>query len=178
MPKPQKNSTQTMSLDVKLKHHGGKFGVTGSCHELNINNNSNNQGILIDCGLFQGKDAKDKNGNERRLDIEFSISHLKALILTHTHIDHIGRLPWLLAKGFKQPIYCTPATAELVPLMLDDGLKLQLGLNKGQRARVLELIRKQIKPIPYNQWHQIKLTSKAKPSRSQSSCSSLKAKRP
>ncbi len=159
MPKPQKNSTQTMSLDVKLKHHGGKFGVTGSCHELSINNNSNNHGILIDCGLFQGKDAKDKNGNERKLDIEFPISHLKALILTHTHIDHIGRLPWLLAKGFKQPIYCTPATAELVPLMLDDGLKLQLGLNKGQRERVLGLIRKQIKPIPYNQWHRISLSS-------------------
>jgi metallo-beta-lactamase family protein len=62
--------------------------------------------------------------------------------------------------------------------MLDDGLKLQLGLNKGQRARVLELIRKQIKPIPYNQWHQIKLISTAKPSRSKSSCSTLKAKRP
>ncbi|MCP4791611.1 MAG: MBL fold metallo-hydrolase, partial [Gammaproteobacteria bacterium] len=127
--------------------------------ELNINNNGNKHGILIDCGLFQGKDAKDKHGKDKKLDIEFPISHLKALILTHTHIDHIGRLPWLLAKGFKQPIYCTPATAELVPLMLDDGLKLQLGLNKGQRTRVLELIRKQIKPIPYNQWHRIKLTS-------------------
>ncbi len=166
---PMPIQSQSSNFEITLKHHGGKLGVTGSCHELNINNH----GILIDCGLFQGKDAKDKHGNERKLDIEFPISHLKALILTHTHIDHIGRLPWLLAKGFKQPIYCTPATAELVPLMLDDGLKLQLGLNKGQRARVLELIRKQIKPIPYNQWHQIKLTSKAKPSRS-----SVKAKRP
>ncbi|CED70248.1 putative metallo-beta-lactamase [Aliivibrio wodanis] len=178
MPTPPKNSTQASNLTTSLKHHGGKLGVTGSCHELSINSNGNKQGILIDCGLFQGKDAKDNNGNDKKLDIEFPISHLKALILTHTHIDHIGRLPWLLAKGFKHPIYCTPATAELVPLMLDDGLKLQLGLNKGQRARVLALIRKQIKPIPYNQWHQIKLTSKAKPSRSKSSCSSLKAKRP
>jgi metallo-beta-lactamase family protein len=178
MPTHPKNSTQASNLTTTLKHHGGKLGVTGSCHELTINNNGNNHGILIDCGLFQGKDAKDKHGNDKKLDIEFPISHLKALILTHTHIDHIGRLPWLLAKGFTQPIYCTPATAELVPLMLDDGLKLQLGLNKGQRARVLELIRKQIKSIPYNQWHQIKLTSKAKPSRSKSSCSSLKAKRP
>ena len=157
MPTQSQNSTQTTNFEINLKHHGGKFGVTGSCHELNINNNSNHYGILIDCGLFQGKDAKDKHGNDKKLDIEFPISHLKALILTHTHIDHIGRLPWLLAKGFKQPIYCTPATAELVPLMLDDGLKLQLGLNKGQRERVLELIRKQIKPIPYNQWHRISL---------------------
>lgn len=151
--------SQNSNIEITLKHHGGKLGVTGSCHELRINYNGNKQGILIDCGLFQGKDAKDKHGNDKKLDIEFPISHLKALILTHTHIDHIGRLPWLLAKGFKQPIYCTPATAELVPLMLDDGLKLQLGLNKGQRARVLELIRKQIKPIPYNQWHRILLGS-------------------
>lgn len=174
MPTHPKSSTQTTNLEITLKHHGGKLGVTGSCHELCINHNGNKHGILIDCGLFQGKDAKDKNGNDKKLDIEFPISHLKALILTHTHIDHIGRLPWLLAKGFKQPIYCTPATAELVPLMLDDGLKLQLSLNKGQRARVLELIKKQIKPIPYNQWHGIKLTSTAKPSRSFCSSSSLK----
>lgn len=169
MPTPPKNSTQASNLTTSLKHHGGKLGVTGSCHELSINSNGNKQGILIDCGLFQGKDAKDNNGNDKKLDIEFPISHLKALILTHTHIDHIGRLPWLLAKGFKHPIYCTPATAELVPLMLDDGLKLQLGLNKGQRARVLELIKKQIKPIPYNQWHRVPLSS--------SSFSPLEAKR-
>jgi metallo-beta-lactamase family protein len=171
MPTQSHNS----NLEINLNHHGGKLGVTGSCHELRINHNGNNHGILIDCGLFQGKDAKDKHGNDKKLDIEFPISHLKALILTHTHIDHIGRLPWLLAKGFKQPIYCTPATAELVPLMLDDGLKLQLGLNKGQRERVLELIRKQIKPIPYNQWHRIALSSR---SCSKSSSSVLKAKRP
>lgn len=170
MPTHPKNSTQASNLTTTLKHHGGKLGVTGSCHELRIHHNSNKHGILIDCGLFQGKDAKDK-----KLDIEFPISHLKSLILTHTHIDHIGRLPWLLAKGFKQPIYCTPATAELVPLMLDDGLKLQLGLNKGQRARVLELIKKQIKPIPYNQCHRITLSSG---SCSKSSRSVLKAKRP
>nr|VVV02834.1 Ribonuclease [Aliivibrio wodanis] len=169
MPTPPKNSTQAINLTTTLKHHGGKLGVTGSCHELSINSNGNKQGILIDCGLFQGKDAKDKNGNDKKLDIEFPISHLKALILTHTHIDHIGRLPWLLAKGFKHPIYCTPATAELVPLMLDDGLKLQLGLNKGQRERVLELIRKQIKPILYSQWHRVPLSS--------SSSSPLEAKR-
>ncbi|RYU42425.1 MBL fold metallo-hydrolase [Aliivibrio finisterrensis] len=182
MPTHPKNSTQASNLTTTLKHHGGKLGVTGSCHELRIHHNSNKHGILIDCGLFQGKDAKDKHGNDKKLDIEFPISHLKALILTHTHVDHIGRLPWLLAKGFKQPIYCTPATAELVPLMLDDGLKLQLGLNKGQRARVLELIKKQIKPIPYNQWHRIVLSSTVKSSGARScpksSRSVLKAKRP
>ena len=61
MPIPPKNSTRTTNLEINLKHHGGKLGVTGSCHELNINSNGYNHGILIDCGLFQGKDAKDKH---------------------------------------------------------------------------------------------------------------------
>ncbi|MCV5738764.1 MBL fold metallo-hydrolase, partial [Escherichia coli] len=72
--------------------------------------------------------------------------------LTHAHIDHIGRLPWLLAAGFKGPIYCTKATAELVPLMLEDGLKLQLGLNFHQRQQVLNVIKKQLRPHDYQQW--------------------------
>ncbi|MDN3698369.1 MBL fold metallo-hydrolase [Vibrio cortegadensis] len=126
---------------MEVIHHGGKDTVTGSCHELKLGNRS----LLIDCGLFQGSDS-------RPLPIEFPTSHIKALVVTHTHIDHIGRLPWLLAAGFKGPIYCTPATAELIPLMLEDGLKLQLGLNRSQRERVLELVCKRIKPVPYHQW--------------------------
>lgn len=104
---------------MEFIHHGGKNTVTGSCHELRVDD----QAILIDCGLFQGAD-------ERSLEIEFETEHLTALLLTHAHIDHIGRVPWLVGNGFHHPIYCTEATAELLPLMLEDGLKLQLGLNK------------------------------------------------
>ncbi|MDE1243117.1 MBL fold metallo-hydrolase, partial [Vibrio aestuarianus] len=114
---------------MNIIHHVGKHTVTGSCHELNLNG----VGVLIDCGLVQGKSPKS-------LNIEFAVRHIKALVLTHSHIDHIGRIPWLLAAGFNQPIYCTSATAELVPLMLEDGLKLQLGLNHGQRHRVRILV--------------------------------------
>lgn len=112
-----------LTRGVYVLHHGGKHTVTGSCHELNIEGNS----ILIDCGLFQGGDAKSKS-----LDIDFSLAAVRALVLTHAHIDHIGRLPWLFAAGFREPIYCTHATAHLVPLMLEDGLALQLGLTKSQ----------------------------------------------
>lgn len=129
---------------MKLIHHGGKDTVTGSCHELQVDG----QAILVDCGLFQGQD-------KRPLDVEFATKHLQALLLTHAHIDHIGRLPWLLAKGFKQPIYCTEATAELAPLMLEDSLKLQLGLSKKQVKRVLEHIRHLLRPQAYNQWFEI-----------------------
>lgn len=77
-------------------------------------------------------------------------------MLTHAHIDHIGRLPWLLAAGFRGKIYCTRATAELVPLMLADGLKLQLGLGQQQRQHILNLIKQRLVPCDYHNWISIK----------------------
>lgn len=127
---------------MQIIHHGGKHTITGSCHELS----SDGQAILIDCGLFQGADS-------RPLDIEFNTAHLTAMVITHAHIDHIGRLPWLLATGYNQPIYCTTASAELIPLMLEDSLKLQLGLDRKQTERVLNKIRRLIKPLEFGQWH-------------------------
>ncbi|HHP0481236.1 TPA: MBL fold metallo-hydrolase RNA specificity domain-containing protein [Vibrio campbellii] len=136
---------------MQVVHHGGKHSVTGSCHELQLPKGS----ILVDCGLFQGQDAL-TNGQKRSLEIEFSVHRIKALVLTHAHIDHIGRLPWLLAAGYKGKIYCTHATAELVPLMLEDGLKLQLGLNKAQREQVLNVIKKRLVPCDYQTWLPLK----------------------
>ncbi|WP_064605328.1 MBL fold metallo-hydrolase RNA specificity domain-containing protein [Photobacterium sp. J15] len=125
---------------VRIIHHGARVGVTGSCHEITIGNYS----ILIDCGLFQGKEA---NGFP---DIDFPVSHIQALLLTHCHIDHVGRLPWLLAAGYRGPIYATEATAALLPMMLEDGLKIQLGLNTLQCERFTRIVKAQIKPIPYD----------------------------
>ena len=138
---------------MEVIHHGGKHTVTGSCHELR----DSGQAVLIDCGLFQGLDLQGKKlqGEDARpLDIEFETSHLNALLLTHTHIDHIGRLPWLLASGFNQPIYCTQATAELAPLMIEDGLKLQ-GLSNKQSKLILKKIHSLIAPKPYGEWFPI-----------------------
>ncbi|EPZ2379906.1 MBL fold metallo-hydrolase RNA specificity domain-containing protein [Vibrio parahaemolyticus] len=136
---------------MKVLHHGGKDTVTGSCHELQLERGS----ILVDCGLFQGKDALLGRQN-RSLTIEFSLTKVKALVLTHAHIDHIGRLPWLLAAGFRGKIYCTRATAELVPLMLAHGLKLQLGLGQQQRQHILNLIKQRLVPCDYHNWISIK----------------------
>ncbi|TOA18200.1 MBL fold metallo-hydrolase RNA specificity domain-containing protein [Vibrio parahaemolyticus] len=136
---------------MKVLHHGGKDTVTGSCHELQLERGS----ILVDCGLFQGKDSLLGRQN-RSLTIEFSLTKVKALVLTHAHIDHIGRLPWLLAAGFRGKIYCTRATAELVPLMLADGLKLQLGLGQQQRQHILNLIKQRLVPCDYHNWISIK----------------------
>ena len=124
---------------MQIIHHGAYQGVTGSCHELRWQQ----YGILVDCGLFQGEEAP------ASLDIEFPIEHIQALVITHCHIDHIGRIPWLLAAGFRGPIYATEATAALLPLMLDDGLKIQLNLNRSQRSQFLSLIKSLLRPVPF-----------------------------
>ncbi len=129
-------------------HHGGKQTVTGSCHELRLPQAS----VLVDCGQFQGLDAKP-------LEIDFSIQKIKALVITHAHIDHIGRLPWLLAAGFRGPIYCTPPTAELLPLMLDDGLRLHSGIKQLSRQKILATISSLIQIVDYGVWQRLKLSN-------------------
>ncbi|NGN98458.1 MBL fold metallo-hydrolase [Grimontia sp. S25] len=129
---------------MHITHYGAKTGVTGSCHQLTTENGK----LLIDCGLFQGEEVCP-------LDIEFDVHDIDTLILTHAHIDHIGRLPWLLAAGFQAPIYCTLATAKLVPMMLDDALRLQLGLKRKDRQRVLKLIESLTVPVNYHTWHTV-----------------------
>ena len=78
-----------MATFPQILHHGAVTGVTGSCHELRVAEDS---GILIDCGLFQGAETSGQGADNKRLAIEFPIDHIKALVLTHVHIDHCGRL--------------------------------------------------------------------------------------
>jgi metallo-beta-lactamase family protein len=134
-----------MSNFPQLLFHGGTTGVTGSCYELRLAEES---GILIDCGLFQGAD-------ERPLEIDFPVDHLKALLVTHVHIDHVGRIPYLLAAGFTGPIYCSEASAQLLPLVLEDAVK--IGFTRDQRLveRFLQLIEKRIVAVPFGKWTNI-----------------------
>ena len=88
-------------MTLNLKHHGAITGVTGSCHELTVGNS----GILVDCGLFQGSDSQGR-ASASELAIDFPIEHIQALVVTHVHIDHVGRIPYLLAAGFEGPTSC------------------------------------------------------------------------
>jgi metallo-beta-lactamase family protein len=105
---------------TKLVHHGAREGVTGSCHQLWMDDTAS---LLLDCGLFQGVD-EGLGGDELALD--FSIEGVKALIVTHVHIDHVGRIPNLLAAGFEGPILCSEPSARLLPIVLEDAFRLSI----------------------------------------------------
>ncbi|KOR32139.1 hypothetical protein TI05_09130, partial [Achromatium sp. WMS3] len=95
-----------------ITHHGAIDGVTGSCHQLNT---PTDDAVLVDCGLFQGAEVSGTGSHAEQLAIEFDIAQVRALVVTHVHIDHIGRIPYLLAAGFNGPIICSPASAQLLP---------------------------------------------------------------
>ncbi|WP_306168721.1 MBL fold metallo-hydrolase [Halomonas sp. MMSF_3323] len=129
-------------------HHGGAEGVTGSCHRLQI---SPDHAILIDCGLFQGEDLKGQSSFERH-QIEFPVDDVIALVVTHVHIDHIGRLPYLMAAGFKGPIICTPPSARLLPLVIEDALKIGFTRDRRLIERFLDTVEMHLDPSPYGTW--------------------------
>jgi len=140
--------------NFKIVHHGAVDGVTGSCHQLFFG--SEDSSILIDCGLFQGTEVSEDNGSAvDQLKINFPVENIKALVVTHVHIDHVGRIPYLLAAGFRGTIYCSYPSAELLPLVLEDAIK--IGFTRNQRLidKFLTQIEKQIKPLPYKKWQKI-----------------------
>ena len=75
---------------LDIKHHGAVEGVTGSCHELFVDDENS---VLVDIGLFQGAETSGAGADSNRLEIEFDVSAVRALVVTHVHIDHVGRLP-------------------------------------------------------------------------------------
>jgi len=105
-------------MPVNLAFLGAAGTVTGAKFLLDIHGDR----YLIDCGLFQGtKEWREKNWHH----FPYPPHQLKAVILTHVHLDHCGYLPRLVKSGFRGPIYCTKATSELLPLMLQDSAYLQ-----------------------------------------------------
>ena len=141
-------------------HHGAVDGVTGSCHELNIANGKD--GILVDCGLFQGEEKSMDGAGANQLEIEFPIEHIRALVVTHCHIDHVGRIPYLLAAGFEGPIICTIPTAKLLPLILEDALHIGVTKNQSLIDRFLKIIEQRLVAVEYGEWHNIELKTKGK----------------
>ena len=142
-------------MTFNIQHHGATNGVTGSCHQLNINASD---AILIDCGIFQGAETSADGAEENRLEIEFPIDTIRALVVTHCHIDHVGRIPYLLAAGFTGPIYCSQASATLLPLVLEDAIKIGFTRNAHAIQKFLDLLAERIIAVPYKKWQTIALS--------------------
>ncbi|MBV4537369.1 MBL fold metallo-hydrolase RNA specificity domain-containing protein [Pseudomonas urmiensis] len=132
-----------------LSHHGGTRGVTGSCHQLHLDPHTS---LLVDCGLEQGSDAAP---GAESAPLGFSIEGIQALIVTHVHLDHVGRIPALLAAGYRGPILCSEPSAKLLPLVLEDAYRLVVSSEPAQVARFLALLESLVTHLPFAQWHNL-----------------------
>lgn len=131
----------------RLSHHGGTRGVTGSCHQLHLDPSFS---LLIDCGLEQGCEAAP---GAETASLGFNVQGIVALVVTHVHLDHVGRIPALLAAGYRGPILCSEPSARLLPLVLEDAYKLSISSEPVQVARYLDFVRDLIVPLPFEHWH-------------------------
>ncbi len=121
---------------MKLNFYGAAGCVTGSSHLISVNGKK----VLLDCGLYQGKEEKDR-GNE---NFDFNPKEIDFVVLSHAHIDHSGRIPLLYKDGFKGQVICTKATMDLCSAMLPDSGHIQEmeveWKNKKRERQGLELL--------------------------------------
>ncbi|MCU0622683.1 MAG: MBL fold metallo-hydrolase [Gemmatimonadaceae bacterium] len=103
---------------LTLTFMGAAREVTGSCHLVEAGGTT----VALDCGLFQGRRAESRAKNEQ---LPCDPDTLSALVLSHAHIDHAGRLPFLVAQGWRGDIFATAATRDLCGLMLRDSAHIQ-----------------------------------------------------
>jgi len=125
---------------MKLTSYGAAEEVTGSCHLIEVGD----QKILLDCGLIQGR-RKDERRN--RDPFPFKPAELDAVVLSHAHIDHSGRLPVLINQGFKGPIYTHAASADLCTTLLKDSAYLNERDTEYRNKRRARKGQKPLEPI-------------------------------
>ena len=124
-------------MSIKVQIFGAAEEVTGSCHLVTVGNKR----ILLDCGLIQGR----RKDEERNKDpFPFDPASIDAVVLSHAHIDHSGRLPMLVKAGFSGPIYTHRASRDLCRIMLKDSAFLnEKDIEWENRKR----LRKGLKPV-------------------------------
>ncbi len=103
---------------AEILFHGAAGEVTGSMHMVHVDG----QWVALDCGLYQGRRAE---AEEKNRVWPMPAKEIAAVVLSHAHIDHSGRLPLLVKEGFEGPIYATPATRDLCAIMLPDSAHVQ-----------------------------------------------------
>lgn len=144
---------------MELTCYGAAGEVTGSCHHLRCGDHQ----LLLDCGLFQGA-HRDESRNARPLP--FDPAAIDAVVLSHAHLDHCGRLPLLVRGGFRGPIHTHPVTIDLVRILLRDAAWLQAAdadrenRRRAQRGKPpvqplcdqgdVDAVMKQMRPLPFD----------------------------
>lgn len=104
--------------NMEIEFAGAAREVTGSCNIVRVNGKT----VLLDCGLFQGR-RRDADAKNRTLPCP--IEEIDAVVLSHAHLDHAGRLPFLANRGYSNSIHATKATADLTSIMLADSAHIQ-----------------------------------------------------
>ena len=148
---------------MRVHFHGAAGEVTGSLHEVEAAGHR----LVLDCGMIQGSPEAERRNTE-----PFAVepSSIDALVLSHAHIDHIGRVPLLVKRGYRGPIYAQRATADLMPIMLLDAASIAEGeaerANRDRRRGEpealplytrgdVEAAMAQVRPLPYDAPEQI-----------------------
>ncbi|MGI9043217.1 MAG: MBL fold metallo-hydrolase RNA specificity domain-containing protein [Gemmatimonadaceae bacterium] len=103
---------------MQITFAGAAREVTGSCHILHVNGHV----VALDCGMFQGRR---RESAEKNKSLPNPVGDLDAVVLSHAHIDHSGRLPFLVAQGYDKTIWATSATRDLCAIMLADSAHIQ-----------------------------------------------------
>jgi metallo-beta-lactamase family protein len=103
---------------MEITFFGAAEEVTGSCHVVRVGDSA----VALDFGMFQGHRAQT---HEKNQTLPFTPDQIDAVVLSHAHIDHSGRLPLLARYGFDRPVYATPATRDLCAIMLADSAHIQ-----------------------------------------------------
>lgn len=124
---------------MNIKFLGGVRTVTGSCFYLN----RGEMHLLVECGMYQGKDADAVN----REAFEFDPSDITCLFLTHSHLDHIGLVPRLVKEGFRGKIITTSAAADIIELILYDSAHIQESDTEWYNRKAREAGRQTMEPL-------------------------------
>ena len=140
---------------MEIEFYGAAREVTGSCHILR----ANGKVVVLDCGLFQGHRSQSAEKNKT---LPVPVAEIDAVVLSHAHIDHSGRLPYLVSKGYSRTIFATAATRDLCAVMLADSAHIQesdaqhLAKNRKEFIEPLYTMRDAVRTqelmigIPYN----------------------------
>ncbi len=115
-------------MGISLQFLGAAGCVTGSQFLVTVGQRS----VLVDCGMFQGSPEEIARN---RLPFAFDAEQLDAVLLTHAHLDHCGRLPALVKAGFRGPVHATHATIDLAEIVLRDSAKLQVEFAERWRRK-------------------------------------------